>query len=63
MCITSPGVEMRVWEGADEAKEGKEEEQNEYKSQIQESTLDFIISMENRHNIFYITYFPRFVLR
>ena len=49
--------------GADEAKKGKEEEQSECESHVQESTLDFIVSMENRHSIFYSTYIPRFVLR
>lgn len=52
---------MCVGGSAGEDKKGKEEEQSEYEFQVQESTLDFIMSMENR--IFHITYTPRSVLR
>lgn len=44
---------MCVGGSAGEDKKGKEEEQSEYEFQVQESTLDFIMSMENRQNIPY----------
>lgn len=42
-------------QGAGEDKNGKEEEQSEYEFPVQKSTLDLIISKENRYRIFHIT--------
>lgn len=48
---TDPGLQMRVDGSANEDKKGKEKEQSECESYVQESTLDFVISMGNSHSI------------